>query len=140
MWKKLNSYRSKVFCWNSPIRLWCQLFFFSTKVCTSKSENRVSYNHPTKFDVFCTVQWLTSIWKFFKLILPLNLKLWYAVEISDQKILIFEKFEFSTFTEKKNQGFWTRIDQFRNCFRTLAYVDVTCSVSLRYPNTPTWLA
>ena len=104
--------------------------FFSTKVCTSQSENRVSYNHPTKFDAFCTVQWLTSILKFFKLILPLNLKLWYAVEISDQKILIFEKFEFSTFTEKKNQGFWTRIDQFRNCFRTLAYVDVTCSVSL----------
>ena len=105
--------------------------FFSTKVWVCKSENLVLCDHPTKIDVFCAVQHLTSILKFFKLIFQLNLKLRYAVEISDKKILIFEKFEFSTFTEKKNQGFWTRIDQFRNCFRTLAYPDVTWSVPLK---------
>ena len=126
----MNSYHSKVFCWKSPIRVRFQLFFFSTKVWICKSENLVLFGHPTKIDTFCTVQHLTSILKFFKLIFPLNLKLRYAVEISDKKILIFEKFEFSTFTEKKNQGFWTRIDQFRNCFRTLAYPDVTWSGSL----------
>ena len=65
-----------------------------------------------------------------KLIFSLNLKLRHAVEISHQKILIFEKFESSTFTGKKNQGFWTRIDNFRNSFKTLAYPDVTWNVSL----------
>ena len=84
----------------------------------------------TKIDVFCTVQHLTSILKFFKLIFSFNLKLRYAVEISDQKIPKFEKFRFSTFTGKKNQGFWTRIDNFRNYFKTLAYPDVTWTVSL----------
>ena len=113
---------------SSPI----SIIFFSTKVWVCKSENLVLCDHPTKIDIFCTVQHLTSILKFFKLIFPLNLKLRYAVEISEKKILIFEKFEFSTFTEKKNQGFWTRIDQFRNCFRTLAYLDVTWSISLIY--------
>ena len=130
MCKKLNSYHSKVFCWKLPIRIRFQLFFFSTKVWTFKSENLVLYDHPTKFDAFCTAQWLTSNLKFLKLIFSLDLKLRYAVEISDQKILIFEKFEFSTFTGKKNQGFWTRIDKFRNCFTTHAYPDVTWSVSL----------
>ena len=67
----------------------------------------------------------------FQVIFQLNLKLRYAVEISHQKILIFEKFEFSTFTGKKNQGFWTRIDKIRNCFTTRAYPDVTWSASLR---------
>ena len=32
---------------------------------------------------------------------------------------------------KKNQVFWTRIDYFRNGFGTLAYPDVTWSVSLK---------
>ena len=106
--------------------------FFSTKVWTFKSENLVLCDHPTKFDAFCTAQWLTSNLKFLKLIFSLDLKLRYAVEISDQKILIFEKFKLSTFTGKKNQGFWTRIDNFRNCFGTLAYVDVVWRVSLRH--------
>ena len=60
----------------------------------------------------------------FQVILQLNLKLRYAVEISDKKILISEKFKLSSFTGKKNQAFWTRIDDFRNCFSTPAYVDV----------------
>ena len=67
----------------------------------------------------------------FKLILAFNLTSRYAVEISDQKILIFQKFGISTFTEKKNQVFWTRIDYFRNDFGTPAYPDVTWSVSLK---------
>ena len=128
--KKLNSYCSKVCCWKSPIRLRSQLFFFSTNVWTSKSQNLVLYDHPTKFDAFCTAQSLTSNLKFLNLIFSLNLKLRYAFEISHQKILIFEKFEFSTFTGKKNQGFWTRIDNFRNSFKTFAYPDVTWTVSL----------
>ena len=60
----------------------------------------------------------------FQVKFQLNLKLRYVVEISDKKILIFEKFKLSTFTAKKNQAFWTRIDDFRNCFSTPAYVDV----------------
>ena len=60
----------------------------------------------------------------FQVIFQLNLKLRYAVEISDKKILISEKFKPSSFTGKKNQAFWTRIDDFRNKFSTPAYVDV----------------
>ena len=104
--------------------------FFSTKVWTSKSGNLVSYDHPIKMDAFCATKWLTSILKFFLLIFSFNLKSWYAVEISDQKILNFGKSKFLSFTGKKNQVFWTRIDNFRNFFRTLAYPDVTWSVSL----------
>ena len=84
-----------------------------------------------KIDTFWTVQYLTSFIRFFKPFFLFNLKSWSAVEISDQKILIFEKFKFPTFTGKKNQAFWTRIDNFRNCFGTLAYVDVVWRVSLR---------
>ena len=54
----------------------------------------------------------------------LNLKLQYAVEISDKKILIAQKFKLSSFTGKKNQVFWRRLDDFRNCFSTPTYVDV----------------
>ena len=61
----------------------------------------------------------------FQAIFQLNLKLRFAVEISDKKILIFVKFKLSSFTEKKNQAFWTWIDDFRNCFSTPAYVDVS---------------
>ena len=60
----------------------------------------------------------------FKAFFQLNIKLRFAVEISDKKILIFEKFKSSSFTGKKNQAFWTRIDNFRNHFSTPAYVDV----------------
>ena len=60
----------------------------------------------------------------FQVIFQLNLKLRYAVEISDKKILISEKFKLSSFTGKKNQVFWTWIADFRNCFATPAYVDV----------------
>ena len=127
----MNSYRSKAFRWKSPIRVRFQLFFSSTKVWICKSENLLLYHHSTKIDVFCTVQHLTSILKFFELIFPLNLKLRHAVEISYKKILNFEKFASSTFTGKKNQGFWTRIDNFRNSFKTLAYPDVTWTVSLK---------
>ena len=41
----------------------------------------------------------------FQVIFQLNLKLRYAVEISDKKILISEKFKLSSFTGKKNQAF-----------------------------------
>ena len=117
---------------SSPI----SIFLFSTKVQTSKSENLVLCHRPTKIDIFGTVQQLTSFLQFSKLIFPTNLKLRYAVEISYQKILNFEKFRFSTFTEKKIQVFWTRIDHFRNCFRALAYPSVTWSVSLTFPTNP----
>ena len=90
---------------------------------------------PLNLTLLFTAQSLTSNLKFLKLIFSLNLKLRYAVEISHQKILIFEKFESSTFTGKKNQGFWTRIDNFRNSFKTLAYPDVTWTVSLIPPLT-----
>ena len=60
----------------------------------------------------------------FQVIFQLNLKLRYAVEISDKKILISEKFKLSSFTAKKNQAFWIRTDDFRNSFSTSAYVDV----------------
>ena len=60
----------------------------------------------------------------FQVIFQLNLKLRYAVEISDKKILISEKFKLSSFTGKKDQAFWTRIDDFGSCFSTIAYVDV----------------
>ena len=129
--KKLNSYCSTVFCWKSPIQLRSQLFFFSTKVWTSKSENLVLYDHPTNFDAICAARWFTSNLKSLKLLFSFKLKLRNAVEISHQKILIFEKCEISAFTGKKNQWFWTRIDNFRNCFQTLAYPDVTWSASLK---------
>ena len=61
----------------------------------------------------------------FQAIFQLNLKLRFAVEISDKKILFFEKFKLSSFTEKKNQEFLTWNDDFRNCFSTPAYVDVS---------------
>ena len=108
-----------------------QLFFFQQEFGHPKVRT-LFYDHPTKVDAFCAAQWLTSNLKFLKLIFSLNLKLRYAVEISHQKILILEKFKFSTFTGKKNQGFWTRIDNFRNCFKTLAYLDVTWSRSLKF--------
>ena len=60
----------------------------------------------------------------FQVIFQRNLKLRYAVEISDKKFLISEKFKLSSFTGKKNQAFWTRIDDSRKCFVTPAYVDV----------------
>ena len=128
--KKLNSVCSKLFCWKSPIRVRFQLFFLSTKVWTFKSKNLVLYGYLSKFDTSCTVQYLASTLKFCKLIFLFQPLLRNAVEISDQKILIFQKFGISTFTEKKNQVFWTRIDYFRNGFGTLAYPDVTWSVSL----------
>ena len=122
--------QSFFFC-KSPIRVRFQLFFLSTKVWTFKSKNLVLHDHLTKFDTSCTVQYLASTLKFCKLIFLFQPLLRNAVEISDQKILIFQKFGISTFTEKKNQVFWTRIDYFRNGFGTLAYPDVTWSVSLR---------
>ena len=107
------------------------VFFLSTKVWTFKSKNLVLYDHLTKFDTSSTVQYLASMLKFCKLLFVFQPLLRNAVEISDQKILIFQKFGISTFTEKKNQVFWTRIDYFRNGFGTLAYPDVTWSVSLK---------
>ena len=103
--KKVEFLPLKLFCSKLPIQVRFQLFFFSTKVWTSKSENLVLCDHPTKIDDFCTVQHLTLILKFFKLNLRFNLKSRCAVEISDQKILIFEKFKFSTFTGKRMNDF-----------------------------------
>ena len=128
--KNVHSYDRKNFDWKSPIRVRYLIFFFSTKVWTTKSENLVLCDHLTKIDNFGAVQNLRSFLKFFGLIFSLSPKLRHAIEISDQKILIFEKFKFPTFTGKKNQAFWTRIDNFRNSFKTLAYLDVTWSVSL----------
>ena len=74
----------------------------------------------------------------FQVIFQLNLKLRYAVEISDKKILISEKFKLSSFTGKKNQAFWTWIDDFRSCFSTPAYVDFKEIVSLKSLTTYFW--
>ena len=125
--------QSFFFC-KSPIRVRFQLFFLSTKVWTFKSKNLVLYGYLTKFDTSCTVQHLASTLKFCKLIFLFQPLLRNAVEISDQKILIFQKFGISTFTEKKSQECWIRIDNFRNSFKTLAYPDVTWTVSLTHLN------
>ena len=108
--KKVEFLPFKVFFCKSPIRVRFQLFFLSTKVWTFKSKNLVLYGYLTKFDTSCTVQHLASTLKLCKLIFLFQPLLRNAVEISDQKILIFQKFGISTFTEKKNQVFWTRID------------------------------
>ena len=129
--KKTEILQFKCFLLRMTILTPMSFILFSTKVWKSKSGNLVSYDHPIKMDAFCATKWLTSTLKFFLLIFSFNLKSWYAVEISDQKILNFGKSKFLSFTGKKNQVFWTRIDNFRNFFRTLAYPDVTWSVSLR---------
>ena len=70
----------------------------------------------------------------FTAILTFKPEIWRAVEISVKHIFILEKFGISSFTEKKNQSFWTRIDEFQTLQVPFTYPDVTWSRSLKSHN------